>query len=79
MGKPVDTNYNDLQQKVDANGKRVVDNTETDAQGVSTNTKRPARGIDWTSILERNGLESPGYKETITKMKADGRLRNSLE
>jgi hypothetical protein len=67
-----------LQQEIDSNGKAVVDNKEATTSGVSGTAKRPIRGLDWTSILSRSNLESPGYRETIEKMKADGRLKNQL-
>jgi len=31
--------------------------------------------IDWGAILARHNLETPGYKETVEKMKKDGALR----
>jgi len=30
----------------------------------------------WTKTLARLGLESPGYKETVDKMKAAGLIKN---
>lgn len=78
MGQRMEPSLNNLQQKVNANGEELVDNEETDASGVSTTPERPVRGIDWTTILARLNLESPGYKETVEKMKADGRLKNHL-
>lgn len=69
---------NNLQQKVDPNGEGLVDNEKTGTPGVSATSGRSSRGIDWTAILSRANLESPGYKETIEKMKADGRLKNHL-
>lgn len=67
----MDSNPNDLQQKVDASRKGLVDNTETRKQGVSAAAGRPIRGQDWTSILRRANLEAPGYLETVEKMKKD--------
>lgn len=32
------------------------------------------RGINWSEILDRLGLESPGYLETIEKMYQDGKI-----
>jgi hypothetical protein len=75
MGQPVDTGNNDLQSKANASGKGVVDNKKANEQGLSSSARRPVRGLDWTFILERAGLESPGYRETIDKMKADGKLK----
>ena len=31
--------------------------------------------MNWTEILKRNNLESPGYKETIDQMKKEGRIK----
>lgn len=72
----MESSDNHLQQKINKNGERLVGNEKANTQRVSADTKRPVRGIDWTEILARNGLESPGYKETIEKMKAEGRLRD---
>jgi hypothetical protein len=33
------------------------------------------RGINWSEILDRLGLESPGYLETIEKMYQEGRIK----
>lgn len=67
--------YNDLQQKTDANREAVVDHEEARKQGIPPAAGRPIRGIDWTSILAKHGLESPGYKETIEKMKREGKIK----
>lgn len=74
----MEPNFNDLQSKVDANGKKMVDNQETSVCDLSRSTGRSVRGLDWTSILRKANLESPGYHETVEKMKKDGRLGKSL-
>jgi hypothetical protein len=68
---------NDLQQKTNENGEGLVDNEKTTIKGVSPNAERPVRGLDWTAILARNGLESPGYAETVEQMRKDGAIKNS--
>lgn len=68
------TDHNDLQQKAHSSGEAVVDHQETGKQRISPLTGRPVKGIDWTKILEEHNLESPGYKETIEKMKRDGKI-----
>lgn len=72
----MESSNNDLQQKADENGKGLVDNEKTSNKGLSTDARRPVRGLDWTSILAKAGLESPGYRETVEKMKAEGRLKS---
>jgi hypothetical protein len=47
-----------------------VDNQEAPEQTISR-----TRGLNWTEILRRTGLESPGYHETIAKMKQEGRIK----
>lgn len=69
------TGDNNLQSKVNTNGKKLVDNQEAAKQGLSAPAKRPVRGLDWTAILERAGLESPGYRETVEQMKKEGRIK----
>jgi hypothetical protein len=50
-----------------------VGNEETEKQTVSWAPSR--RGINWSEILDRLGLESPGYLETIEKMHQEGRIK----
>ena len=66
---------NYIQQEIDTDGKGLVGNKEACSEMLSADAKRPIRGLNWTEILERAGLESPGYRETIDKMKKDGKLR----
>jgi hypothetical protein len=66
---------NHIQQEIDTNGKGLVGNEKASSKGVPANAERPVRGLNWTEILSKAGLESPGYRETIDKMKADGRLK----
>lgn len=72
----MESGNDNIQSKVDKDGKGMVDNQKTDPQSVPSDAGRPVRGLNWTAILARAGLESPGYKETVEKMKADGRLKN---
>lgn len=40
-------------------------------------TQKPVRGIDWNAIFQRRpGLEPPGYRETVAKIKASKRTPN---
>lgn len=64
----MDTGNNNLQPKANASGKGMVDNEETASQGLPRAASRPIRGLNWTAILAKAGLESPGYKETVEKM-----------
>lgn len=70
----MDTNLNNLQQEADANRKRLVDNEEASEQRLPGAPGRSVRGQDWTSILRKANLEAPGYRETIEKMKQEGKL-----
>jgi methionine salvage enolase-phosphatase E1 len=65
----MDPGLDNLQQKVDASGKGLVDNEKANEQGVSITTSRPLRGQNWTSILRKANLEAPGYQETVEKIK----------
>jgi hypothetical protein len=49
----------------------LVGNEETKGQAVSRRS-----GMNWTEILARNGLESPGYKETVDQMRKEGRIKD---
>lgn len=69
------TGDNHIQQEIDTNGKGLVGNEKASSEGIPINAERPVRGLNWTEILSKAGLESPGYRETIDKMKADGRLK----
>lgn len=64
------TNTDPLQPPSQPRGERVVDNKEAPKQGLSR-----TRGLDWTAMLAKSGLESPGYHETIAKMKMEGRIK----
>jgi hypothetical protein len=63
-----------LLSKTDGKGKTLVDNKKANSESVSTTSKRRL-GMNWTEILKRNNLESPGYKETIDQMKKEGRIK----
>lgn len=65
MGLSMGTSPNDLQSEADTNGKELVDNEKASRQGLSS--AKP-RGMNWTEILNRYGLEAPGYQETVKEM-----------
>jgi methionine salvage enolase-phosphatase E1 len=67
----MDPGLDNLQQKVDASGKGLVDNEKANEQRVSITTSRPLRGQNWTSILRKANLEAPGYQETVEKIKRE--------
>ena len=67
----MDPGLDNLQQKVDASGKGLVDNEKANEQRVSITTSRPLRGQNWTSILGKANLEAPGYQETVEKIKRE--------
>jgi hypothetical protein len=47
----------------------MVDNEKANEQRLPVAAKRPY-GLNWTRLLNEMGLESPGYQETVAKMKA---------
>ncbi len=53
-------------------GEGLVGDKETEGKTVPWTPLR--RGINWSEILDRLGLESPGYLETIEKMYQDGKI-----
>lgn len=69
------TGDNNLQSKTNTNREELVDYKKTSSQGLPTPPERFVRGLDWTAILKRAGLESPGYKETVDRMKKEGRIK----
>lgn len=67
MGNCMDSGSDNLLPKTKQGRKALVDNKETTEQELSTTAIR-TRGLNWTEILARHGLESPGYRETFEKM-----------
>ncbi len=51
-----------------------MDNKETGKQGLPIAPGR-AYGMSWTRMLAEEGLESPGYQETIQRMRKEGRIK----
>lgn len=49
--------------------KAMVGNQKANEQGLPRTTKQ-LRGLNWTEILNKHGLESPGYQETVAKMRS---------
>lgn len=64
------TNTDPVQPSAEPGREGLVDNQETPKQRVPR-----ASGLDWTSMLAKSGLESPGYHETIAKMKQEGKIK----
>lgn len=54
-------------------GEGLVGDKETGQQGLPRTSSR----LNWTEILARSGLETPGYHEVIEKMKKEGRIKQS--
>lgn len=46
------------------------------SSGLNLSQAKTRRGINWTQILASNGLETPGYKETVDKMRKEGRIKD---
>lgn len=66
----MDANTDPVQSSPKPGGKGLVDNQEASVKRLPR-----IRGLDWTSMLAKTGLESPGYHETIAKMKAEGKIK----
>lgn len=64
----------DLLPTADERGEALVDNEKTSKQGLPF-TPRRAYGMNWTKILAEQGLESPGYQETVSRMRKEGRVK----
>ena len=58
----------------DTGGKVLVDNKKTSKQRIPGPTGR-RYGMNWTEILAKKGLETPGYKETVDKMRENGQIK----
>lgn len=71
MGLQMEPNFDLIQHKTHATRERMVDNEKTIKQSVP----KSGNALDWTKILTRNNLESPGYRETVDQMKKEGRLK----
>lgn len=58
-----------------------MDNEETNHEGLSSTPVKRLRGIDWTAILARENLETPGYHETmaLANMKTQKRAQQKIE
>lgn len=48
---------------------------DEEAKGQAVPWTPVRRGINWAEILDRLGLESPGYLETIEKMYQEGKIK----
>lgn len=68
------TGANDLLPTANQRGEALVDNEKTGKQGLPIAPGR-AYGMNWTKILAEKGLESPGYQETIRRMRKEGRIK----
>jgi len=74
MGEHMAADSDDLLPKTDAGGKALVDNKKTSKQGIPGPIGK-RYGMNWTEILAKRGLETPGYKETVDQMRKDGRIK----
>ena len=68
------TGSDNLLPATDARGKALVDNKKTGKQRISGPAGK-RYGMNWTEILAKRGLETPGYKETVDQMRKDGRIK----
>jgi len=64
----------DLLPTTDERGEALVDNEKTSKQGLPVAPGR-AYGMNWTKMLAEKGLESPGYQETLRRMRKEGRIK----
>ena len=74
MGKLMAAGSDDLLPATDAKGKILVDNEKAGKQRISGPTGK-RYGMNWTEILAKKGLETPGYKETVDKMRENGQIK----
>jgi len=74
MGELMAAGSDDLLPATDAGGKALVDNKKAGKQRISGPVGR-RYGMNWTEILAKKGLETPGYKETVDQMRKDGRIK----
>ncbi len=70
MGERMGAGADPLQPQAEPEREGLVDNEEAPGQAVPR-----IRGLNWTEILRKTGLETPGYHETIAKMKKEGRIK----
>lgn len=66
------TGFDDLLPATEPSRKAVVDDKKTPEQRVP-DTSKPLRGMNWTEMLSKKGLESPGYQETVAKIRERNR------
>jgi hypothetical protein len=74
MGERMEPGDHGLLPKVDKRGEGLVDHEETSKQRIP-GTPGKRYGMNWTEILARENLESPGYHETVSKMRSAGRIK----
>jgi len=74
MGKRMATSPDNLLPAVNAGGEALVDNKKAGKQRISGPIGK-RYGMNWTEILAKKGLETPGYKETVDKMREEGRIK----
>ena len=68
------TGRNDLLPAINTRREALVDNKKTDKQGIPGPIGK-RYGMNWTEILAKKGLETPGYKETVERMRKEGRIK----
>ena len=73
MGEFMAAGSDDLLPAAGANGKALVDNKKAGKQRISGPAGK-RYGMNWTEILAEKGLETPGYKETVDKMRENGQI-----
>ncbi len=74
MGELMAASSDNLLPATDANGKALVDNKKASKQRISGPIGK-RYGMNWTEILAKKGLETPGYKETVDKMRENGQIK----
>jgi hypothetical protein len=74
MGTFMAAGPDNLLPATDARGKALVDNKKAGKQRISGPAGK-RYGMNWTEILAKRGLETPGYKETVDQMRKDGRIK----
>lgn len=64
----------DLLPETDKRGESLVDHQKAGKQGIPTHAGK-CYGMNWTQILEKTGLEAPGYHKTVREMREQGRIK----
>ncbi len=74
MGQCMASSSDNLLPETGEGRKELVGDQKAVKQGIPGKAGK-CYGMNWTQILEDTGLESPGYHETVRKMREQGRIK----